>query len=750
MFREKMIWWAFVLFMASVLMGSACASYAQQVQVTPIPGSVSSPGSPSLPEPPLPQPSQLSPKRASGPEAPIQQKKGEVQAALPKSPSAADGTSEFEQFINKEAEAKSQDGKDAQPGEKGIRQFGYDLFSAVPSTFAPAEEVPVGPDYVVGPGDEIRVSVWGSIEGQWSSVVDRNGTVNLPKVGTIGVTGLTFDQLKVTLRKEISKYYTGFQMNVSMGPLRSMRIYVVGNAHRPGSYTVSSLSTLVSALFASGGPSKTGSMRAIRVERNGQVMAVFDLYDLLLKGNKSGDIRLMSEDVVFIPPVGPLVGISGSVNTPAIYELKGEKKLSELIAMAGGLSTVAFVGRVQMERIVDGRTQTLIDADLSSLRDTDLTIQSGDLFRIFQVFQDRKVVRLMGAVNRPGEYGFNPGMRVKDLIDMAGGLRYYAYRKEVELTRVTVVSTGPRTEKIVINLEQALGGKEDQNIPLKEDDYLFVHTVPEWDLYRTVEVTGEVRFPGTFTIVKGERLSSLIERAGGYTDKAYLRGAIFVREQVKELQQKGIEEMVARMQRDLLAQSSTQLSTSLSPEEVEAKKGELEAKQKFIQALRDLKATGRMTIKLAHVRLLKGSEYDIELEDGDKLFIPTRSSVVNVMGSVMSLSSHIYREKFTYKDYIAMSGGYTPYADKASIYVLKVDGSARRVARGLFNWNDSRSRWEVAGFDERDKEIEPGDTIIVPEKFDRIAWLREVKDITQILMQTAVTAGVVIELLNND
>jgi len=219
---------------------------------------------------------------------------------------------------------------------------------------------------------------------------------------------------------------------------------------------------------------------------------------------------------------------------------------------------------------------------------------------------------------------------------------------------------------------------------------------------------------------------------------------------VRALQQKGIEDMVSRMQRELLAETSVQVSTSVSPEEVQARKVELEAKQKFVEALRNLKATGRMTIRLAHLRLLKGSEYDIELADGDQLSIPTRTSVVNVMGSVMSLGSYVYQEKYSYRDYIAMSGGFARYADTGNVYALKVDGSARKLSRGILSWNDPGTRWEIAGFSEDIPEIEPGDTIIVPEKLDRIAWLREVKDITQILMQMAVTTAVVVELLDND
>jgi polysaccharide biosynthesis/export protein len=694
-----------------------------QVQVIPI-----SPPSESLSPTPLTLPQQLGiPQQKLNQPAPP-----DVQAP------SAEKTSEFEEYVS---------GNVSSSVATNIRQFGYDLFTRPPSSFAPVEEVPVGPDYVIGPGDEIKVSIWGSIEGQWTSVVDRDGTISLPKLGQIGVTGLTFNELKETLRKELSKYYTGFEMNVSMGSLRTIQVYVVGNAHRPGSYTISSLSTLLNALFQVGGPSKTGTMRDIRVERNGKTVTRFDLYDLLLKGDKTKDIRLMPEDVIFIPPVGPLVGIAGSVHTPAIYELKGENKISQLIGMAGGLSAVAFTGRVQIERIIDNRTQVVFESDLESIQNNALTIQSGDLLKVFQVVQDRKIVRLTGAVNRGGEYGFTSGMTVKDLISMAGGLKYYAYDKEAELTRVTVTNDGPKTEKISINLEKAISGDARSNISLKEDDYLFVRAVPEWRLYRTAEITGEVRFPGTFTIQKGERLSSLIERAGGYTDGAYLRGAVFQREQVRDVQQKGLDEMISRLERELLAGASVQAATTASAEDIQAKKVELESKQAFINALKQQKASGRMTIKLAHLRLLKGSEYDLELENGDSLYIPTLNSSVNVMGSVMSLGSYIYSEKYGYKDYIGMSGGYTRYADSNNVYVLKVDGSARKCSKGLFSWSDSRSRWEMSAFGDDIKEIEPGDTIIVPEQLEQIAWLREVKDITQILMQMAVTAGVVIKVM---
>lgn len=627
-----------------------------------------------------------------------------------------------------------------------LKQFGYDLFRQPPSTFAPVENVPVGHDYVIGPGDELRIAIWGKVEGQWTVAVDRDGNINIPKLGILGVTGLTFRELKDVIHKEFSKYFTGFEMNISMGSLKTIRVYVVGNAERPGAYTVSSLSTLINALFEAGGPSKTGTMRDIQVKRNGATVVSFDMYDFLLRGDKTKDVRLMSEDVIFIPPVGHLAAIAGSVKNPAIYELKNETTISKLIDMAGGLSTVAFTGRIQIERIIDNQRQIVFESDYTPVKDAQMVLKSGDILKIFQIVQDRHTVKISGAVHREGEYGFTAGMSLKDLVSMSGGLKYYAYNQNAELTRINITNDGPKTEKIILNLEKALNGDADNNISLQKNDYLFVRSIPEWKLYETVSIQGEVKFPGTYAIKKSEQLSSLIERAGGYTDNAHLRGALFTRERVRELQQLSIEEMIKRLERDLFAEGSLQVSTALSREEIEAKKVEIAQKQKFIEELKTVKATGRLTIRLAHIRLLKGSEYDIELEEGDSLVIPTKNAVVNVAGSVMSPGSFVYSPRLDYKDYIKMAGSYSKYADTGNVYVLKVDGSARQLSSGLLGWNPFKSRWEMAAFGEDIKEIEPGDSIVVPDKLERVAWLRDIKDLTQILMQMAVTAGVILRL----
>src|SRR3989304_2696360 len=203
--------------------------------------------------------------------------------------------------------------------------------------------------------------------------------------------------------------------------LRTIRVYIVGNAERPGAYTVSSLSTIVNALFEAGGPSKTGTMRDIQVKRNGKTFVHFDLYDFLLKGEKKKDLRLLPEDVIFIPPIGPIAAIAGSAKNPAIYELKGEKTISQLIEMAGGLSDIAFRGRVQIERIIDNTRQVVFESDLAQANV--MEVQAGDIVKIFHIVQDKRVLRISGAVQREGEYGFSSGMTVKDLVSMAGGVK---------------------------------------------------------------------------------------------------------------------------------------------------------------------------------------------------------------------------------------------------------------------------------------------------------------------------------------
>ena len=638
---------------------------------------------------------------------------------------------------------------------KNLKQFGYNLFVSPPSTFAPAMSIPVGPNYIIGPNDQIKIDVWGSINENLTLTVNRDGQINIPGVGVVDVAGLKFGELQDTIKSAFSKYYKNFNINVTMGTLRTMTIYVVGYAAHPGSYTVSSLSTLISAIFACGGPSKIGSMRNIEVKRDGKTIDHFDMYNFLIYGDTTGNIRLQPQDVIYIPPIGPQVAIAGAVKDPAIYELNGRTSILALINMAGGLQSFAFTGRVQVYRVVNHKVRMVFEDSLNNLRslaelkkhpEANFIVQGGDLVKIYSVPQEMNTVKLEGAVAMPGSFAIKPNVTdIKTVIDRAGGLLYYA-SDEAEITRTIVTQEGPKVERFHVNLAKALKGDPKDNIPLEIGDYIFVRTIPNWHPYEYVYLGGQVKYPGVYPITPGETLSSVLERAGGYTKDAYLRGAVFTRRSVQKIQQDSINQMITRLQQQLLVNSAQQASTAVSAESAQANQAALASAQAFIASLRSVKASGRVTIALAPLRILKGSSQDIPLENGDSLYIPVRNDVVNVVGAVMSPGSYVYNPNYTWKDYIEMAGGYQSDADIKDVYVYRANGSAVKVSHGLVSWNPYKDRWEFAAFNKDENKLWPGDTIIVPQKLQEFPWLRNIKDVTQVLMNIAVTAAVAIHL----
>jgi polysaccharide biosynthesis/export protein len=293
--------------------------------------------------------------------------------------------------------------------------FGESLFSNVPTTFAPVDDIPVAPDYVIGPGDEIRVQIYGQVNQQGSFVVDRTGDIAFPDVGTFHVAGVRYSQLEAFLKSQLSRVYRNFDLTVNLGQLRSMQIFVLGEARRPGAYTVSSLSTLLNALFASGGPLPQGSLRDIQVQRNSQTIVHFDLYDLLLHGDKSHDIKLEPGDVIFIPVVGMQAAVAGSVDNPAIYEIAPGTKVSQLIELAGGKTSVAVSSQVRLERIFEHSMRSIVDVPLSPEHDPALA--DGDIINVGAILDKyNNAVTLRGNVTSPGRYVWHPGMRILDLV----------------------------------------------------------------------------------------------------------------------------------------------------------------------------------------------------------------------------------------------------------------------------------------------------------------------------------------------
>ncbi len=307
--------------------------------------------------------------------------------------------------------------------------FGHDLFRGVPSTFAPVDQIPVTSDYVIGPGDEVRIRVWGQVNFNADVKVDRSGDIYLPQVGRIHVTGTPFSDLSQQVRSQIGRVYRNFDLTVDLGQLRSIQIFVVGQALRPGAYTVSSLSTLVNALFASGGPSVQGTMRDIQLKRDGKVITDFDLYDLLIRGDKSKDARLLPGDVIFIPAAGAQVALSGSVRKPAIYELNrgqsaasdanishADTTIQQLVDFAGGLSAVAAASRISIESIEDHQARQAMEVAFDPTGLATL-LHDGDFIRVLPIIPGfEKTVTLRGNLANPGRFAWREGMKLSDLI----------------------------------------------------------------------------------------------------------------------------------------------------------------------------------------------------------------------------------------------------------------------------------------------------------------------------------------------
>ena len=294
--------------------------------------------------------------------------------------------------------------------------YGQSLFVEPPSTFAPLEQSPVPGDYIVGPGDELQVRIWGQLNADLRVTVDRAGEIYIPKVGELRVAGVRASQLDARLHDEVGRLFRNFSLTVNLGRIRSIEVYVVGQAREPGTYTVSSLSTLVNAIFASGGPSAAGSLRDIQVQREGKTVSRLDLYELLVKGDKSGDVRLESGDVIYYPPAGAMAAVTGSVKAPAIYELKAGERLEDLLHDAGGLATTADAGRVTLERLLEQEKRTVMEFPLDA-ESRGMKLHDGDIVKVLgAVPRLEQSVTLRGSVVRPGNYPWHPGMKVRDLI----------------------------------------------------------------------------------------------------------------------------------------------------------------------------------------------------------------------------------------------------------------------------------------------------------------------------------------------
>jgi protein involved in polysaccharide export with SLBB domain len=739
---------------------------------------------------------------------------------------------------------------------RALPLFGQSLFRQAPSTFSPVDWMQVPSDYIIGPGDELQIRVWGQVEANLRVIVDRSGQIYIPQVGEISVAGLHYGDLEPHLKSEISKIFKNFSVTANIGRLRSIQVVVVGNARYPGTYTISSLSTLVNAIFASGGPAPQGSLRHIQVRRDGTTITDFDFYDLLIKGDKSKDVRLLPGDVLYIPHVGPLVAIAGSVNSPAIYEMKDDSTLKDLIEIAGDLSTVADASKITIDRVADHQARKTLEFPYDE-QSRALPLKDGDIVRVFSIvprFDD--TVTLRGNVANPGRYPWKPGMRVRDLIPDAQALltrRYWRNRAAIINGRATEYPVQPRPQSKASNLNQqkandsaanststtqsTQNSNSQDNLPLAagssnaaadtlyaeteqnsssndsakvgdqpagarqtsqasgnnanpsivkdvaEDvrsyapeinwDYAIIQrvnpvdlsskliwmsprkaiiehddasnleleagdivtifsqrdiSVPQADRSQYVIVEGEVTRPGVYKLETNETLRSVLQRAGGLTPDAYVYGSQLTRESARVDQQKSLDEL-ARTMEVQIRQSAVAVAASAQPGDLPQM---LAAQQAIIDQLRSTKASGRVALPV-NPRDNQLSDFpDMIMEDSDRLTIPHTPSTVSVVGDVYNPGSFIFEPRNTAGAYLEIAGKGKPQSDLRHAFVLRANGVviAANNVNGLFvggRFNHLR--------------MYPGDQIVVPYKLPTGAFVRSLRDWTQISSQLALTAA---------
>jgi polysaccharide export outer membrane protein len=428
-------------------------------------------------------------------------------------------------------------------GDEALKPFGYDLFEGVPSTFAPVSDIQVPLDYVVGPGDRLDIQLYGKEPSVYKLTVQRDGRILFPKLGPIVVGGLTFAEVRSAIEERVERQLIGTQVSISMGDLRSIRVFVLGEAEKPGSYTVSGLSTMTNALFVSGGVKKIGSLRNIELKRDGRLVSKLDLYDLLLHGDTSGDRKLLPGDVIFIPPIGNTVGVGGSVRRPAIYEVKAEKSAAQAIELAGGLVPDADSKLVQIERITPSGLREMRNVDLTQARGRATELVNGDKLVVHQIRPTlENSVKLSGYVYRPGKFEYRVGLRLSDILGSFDELRpeadvhYIVIRREVPpQEKIEVVSADlahalaargsgvdpelrPRDEIIVFDLSAS----RDRILePILRD--LELQATPDKP-GQIVSIDGRVKAPGRYPLEPAMRVSDLIRAGGSLEDSAY-RGA---------------------------------------------------------------------------------------------------------------------------------------------------------------------------------------------------------------------------------
>jgi polysaccharide biosynthesis/export protein len=668
-----------------------------------------------------------------------------------------------------------------------LQVFGQEVFRRNDGSRSAPGQVAVPASYPIGPGDEVVLLLWGRLNEEQHLTVDRNGSINVPRLGPIVVGGLPFSVVQGNLVQRLESI-EGVRASVQLGQLRSLQVYVIGEVVSPGLYTVSALSNVTNALFAAGGPTPMGSLRKIELRRGGRLVRRFDFYDFLLKGIDDASVRLLPGDVILVPIVTRMVAVAGNVRRSAIYEMTERTALRELLELAGGVSPAGWVRRIQVERLAQNTYQTVLDVSADAADSIPaFSMEDGDLVRVFPVvnlnehmvflegnvkrpgkyaladgmrlsdilsgydillpetyfiyavlerfdppsylarimpfnlqrvleskgspddlalqsrdriiiyhrdyFEPDRSVSIDGAITEPGRYKLLDNMRVRDLILQAGGLREEAslYRGELYRRRMDVDSV--TTEKVEFSVIGAMSDDAGQNMPLLRFDRVFVRQKRGWEDEKCVALVGEVVYPGTYVLFKGESLEQLVGRAGGFTTDAYLTAAVLTRPSVKALERKRTEDYVQQLERDIV-QTTAALAAAEGSQDLRSL---LNEQVRVLEKLRTVPAIGRVVIDLNSPASYRG----FLLEHGDSLYVPRTLQTVSVIGEVYNPSTFRYDAAAKQaRDYLSLSGGTKPTAQRRNTYVIKANGSVV-----------SNRMTHVMCY-----HLMPGDAVVVPQR----------------------------------
>jgi protein involved in polysaccharide export with SLBB domain len=724
-----------------------------------------------------------------------------------------------------------------------LKRFGSEVFvdrslssmtRGSTSTDTPLD-VPLGPDYVVGPGDTLTINMWGGMTQSMTRVVGRDGQILLPEAGSLQVAGLPLQRAEDLIEGALKQQYRNVQVSVTVSRLRSVRVYVVGDVQRPGGYDISSLATPLSALYSAGGPTAVGSLRVVRHYRGQKLIEDVDLYDFLLHGVQKGSVRFESGDTLQIPPAGPQVAVSGAVKRPAIYELKpGESTLASVLDDAGGVTVAASLSHITIERIDANRqreTVTLKTADgqdtqadraaidsfavkdgdrihiapilpyseraiylqghvvrpgrlpytdgmklsdvLRSYQDmlpepsargeiveivrlappdlhaetiafdvpevlignANLTLQPFDTIRVFGRYEvDSPKVTIHGEVLRPGTYPLSKGMTAAQLVRMAGGFKRDALLSSADLTSY-LIEGGNRVDGqlATVQIGAAVDGtNSNADVQLKPGDILTIHQITGWnEIGQSVTIKGQVKFPGSYGFQEGERLSSVLRRAGGMRDTAYPEGAVLIRQQVREVEENSRQELIRQIQTNSAA---ARLGAGVGTGDNGGTLRLIQSQQE--QAVAELKshpATGRMVIHIsADIDSWANTPADPELRQGDVLTVPKRPGFVLVTGQVYNATALTFAPGKTASWYLSHAGGTNSTADRKEIFIIRANGSV--VGRHSGGWFDP---------DVLSTRLNPGDVVVVPQKIigASLVW-RNLLITAQLASSIAITAGI--------